>query len=75
MLRPVKITSKWRATIPKAIRDILKSDVVEFEVVDGSVVLKPVRSVAGSLKRYSRGYVLLKDVREKICSQPVHPVS
>jgi len=61
----VKITSKGQATIPKEIRDLLKTDVIEFEVVDGMVVVKPVKSIGGSLKRYSKGGVSMKDVREK----------
>ena len=39
--KAVKITSKGQATIPKEIRDLLKTDVVEFEVVEGMVVVKP----------------------------------
>lgn len=64
--KPVKITSKGQATIPKEIRDLLKTDVVEFEVIEGTVVLKPVRSIGRSLRRYSKRYVPLKDIRDKI---------
>lgn len=64
--RTVKITSKGQATIPKEIRDLLKTDVVEFEVIEGKVVLKPVRSVGGSLSQYSKEYVALKDIRGAI---------
>ncbi|HHL39907.1 MAG TPA: AbrB/MazE/SpoVT family DNA-binding domain-containing protein [Deltaproteobacteria bacterium] len=71
MARPVKITSKGQATIPKEIRDILKTDVVEFEVVDGKVILKPVLSVGGSLSRYSKGYRPLKDVRDTVWKEVV----
>jgi AbrB family looped-hinge helix DNA binding protein len=64
--RVVKITSKGQATIPKEIRDLLKTDVIEFEVVDGMVIVKPVKSIGGSLKRYSKGSVPMKDLREKV---------
>ena len=65
-IKAVKITSKGQATIPKVIRDLLKTDVVEFEVVEGTVVVKPVLSVGASLSRYSKEYVSLKDVRETV---------
>lgn len=64
--RTVKITSKGQATIPKEIRDLLNSDVVEFEVVEGTVVIKPVHSVGASLKGYSKGRGPLKDIREAV---------
>ena len=32
-----KITSKGQVTIPKAIRKVLKGDVVEFQVVKGGI--------------------------------------
>lgn len=67
LTKAVKITSKGQATIPKEIRDLLKTDVVEFEVVDGTVVVKPVLSIGGSLNRYAKGgHVPIKDVRETV---------
>lgn len=59
-------TKKGQATIPKEIRNLLKTDVVEFEVVEGTVVVKPVLSVGGSLNHYSKGHVPLKDIRETV---------
>ena len=69
--KAVKITSKGQATIPKEIRDLLKTDVVEFDVVGGAVVVKPVLSVGGSLNRYSKGYVPMKDIRETVWEEVV----
>jgi len=66
LTKAVKITSKGQATIPKEIRDLLNTDVVEFEVVDGTVVVKPVLSIGGSLNRYAKGSVSITDVREKV---------
>jgi len=66
LTKAVKITSKGQATIPKEIRDLLKTDVVEFEVVDGTVVVKPILSIGGSLNQYAKGSVSMKDVREKV---------
>lgn len=48
-----KITEKGQVTIPRKIREKLNSEVVEFEIVDDTVLIKPVRSVAGSLRAHS----------------------
>ena len=61
-----KITTKGQVTIPKKIRDALGSDVVEFEVLDGGVTLRPVKSVAGGLSDYAKEYVPLEKVRETV---------
>lgn len=61
-----KITSKGQATIPKGIRELLKTNVVEFEVVDGNVIIRPVKSVGASLGRYAKGRIPLSAVREKV---------
>jgi len=50
-----KITRKGQVTIPREIRKTLESDVVEFFVIEGDIVLRPVKSVAGSLSAYKRG--------------------
>ena len=52
MGKTAKVTSKGQVTIPKEIRDILDSEVVEFEVENGRVVLRPVKRVAGKLRSY-----------------------
>jgi AbrB family looped-hinge helix DNA binding protein len=65
MLTAVKITKKGQVTIPKKIREKLKSDVVSFEVEEGKVVVKPIRSVAGSLQKYGRKEISYKEAREK----------
>ena len=62
-----KITRKGQVTIPKEMRDVLQSDVVEFEKIgNDKIIIKPVKSVAGSLKKYSKKYVPLKEVRDKV---------
>ena len=72
MPKTVKVTQKGQVTIPRNIRSFLKSDVVEFVVIDGNVVVKPVESVAGSLKSYAKKYTPLKDVREEVWEEVVH---
>ena len=67
--RTAKITSKGQTTIPKEIRAFLKSDVIEFVVIKGAVVIKPVVSVGGALSRYSKKYSPLKDVRQSVWEQ------
>ncbi|MBI5676706.1 MAG: AbrB/MazE/SpoVT family DNA-binding domain-containing protein [Nitrospirae bacterium] len=49
----VKITRKGQVTIPKEIREKLKSNAVYFEVEDDAVMVKPVRDAAGSLSEYA----------------------
>ncbi|MBI5178488.1 MAG: AbrB/MazE/SpoVT family DNA-binding domain-containing protein [Nitrospinae bacterium] len=65
-IKTARITSKGQTTIPKEIRAHLKSNVIEFDVIEGVVVIKPVESVGGSLSRYSKKHVPVKDVREKV---------
>ena len=50
----MKITSKGQVTIPKSIRDLLKTDVVVFNVIEGNVVIMPVGDVGGTLHEYAR---------------------
>lgn len=49
----VKITRKGQVTIPKEIREKLKAEAVYFEVEDDTVMVKPVRDSAGSLREYA----------------------
>lgn len=60
------ITSKGQVTIPKKIREVLKSKTVEFEIVDGTVVVRPVKNVGGALRRFANRYIPLDEVREKV---------
>jgi len=53
MGKTAKVTSKGQVTIPKEIRAILDSEVVEFIVEDERVVLRPIKRVAGRLSSYA----------------------
>jgi AbrB family looped-hinge helix DNA binding protein len=60
-----KITKKGQVTIPREIRKRLDTDVIEFAIQKDQTVLKPVKSVAGSLNSYASGKVdSYEEVRE-----------
>lgn len=64
----VKITRKGQVTIPKEIREKLKANSVYFEVEDDTVMVKPVRDVAGSLREYAgnvKPSASMRQVKEK----------
>ncbi len=61
-----KITSKGQVTIPKKIREHLDSEIVEFEINKNTVVVRPVRSVGGSLSRFAKTKKPLKKVRDLV---------
>lgn len=64
--KSVKITSKGQVTIPKDIREKLGADTVYFEVVDDTVMLRPVLDAAGSLREFAergRGRVSFRQAR------------
>jgi AbrB family looped-hinge helix DNA binding protein len=50
-----KITSKGQITIPKNIRDVLKSSIIRFNIKNGKVEIEPVKEIAGALKKYAKG--------------------
>jgi len=60
----VKITSRGQVTIPKKIRELLGTNVVRFRVIEGKVVLEPVRDVGGIFKKYVRKPLLHEKERE-----------
>ncbi len=67
-----KISSKGQVTLPRQVREVLSSNIVEFEIVDEKIMLKPVKSVAGSLSHYaSAGETPLAEVREKVWQEVV----
>jgi AbrB family looped-hinge helix DNA binding protein len=67
-----KITSKGQVTIPRKIRDVLKSSTIEFEVIKGGVLIRPVSSVGGSLKSYAKGLRPLGEIRDKVWEEVAH---
>lgn len=72
MLTTAKITKKGQVTIPRKIRDRLDSQIVEFAIVGNDIIVRPVKSVAGSLRSYAkRGTVTFKEAREKAWDEVV----
>ena len=72
MLTTVKITKKGQVTIPRKIRERLNSQIVEFAIIGDDIVMRPVKSVAGSLSSYAkRETVTFKEAREKAWDEAV----
>lgn len=65
------ITAKGQLTLPKAARAALGSSTVEIKVEGETVVLLPVRSIAGALGKYAVSKVPFAKVREKVWGEVV----
>jgi AbrB family looped-hinge helix DNA binding protein len=71
----VKITQKGQVTIPKKIRDRLKTNTVYFEVVNDDVVVRAVKDAAGSLSEYAKNVspsTTMRQMRETAWGEAVH---
>ncbi len=67
-----KISAKGQITLPRAVRDVLGSDLVRI-VVEGEVVrLEPVPVLAGRLKRFANQKVGEADVKDQAWSEAMH---
>ena len=53
--KTAKVSSEGQITLPKPVRDLLKSDFVRLVVEDGEIRLEPVPDLAGSLAKYAKG--------------------
>jgi AbrB family looped-hinge helix DNA binding protein len=72
MTTTARITKKGQVTIPQKIREQLGSEVIEFAVTGSEIVIRPVKSVAGSLSSYGRkGAVPFKEERETAWEEAV----
>ena len=70
----VKITRKGQVTIPKEIREKLKTSAVYFEIVDNTVVVRAVKDAAGSLSEYAKNVkpgASMKKVKEMAWEEAV----
>lgn len=71
----VKITRKGQVTIPKKIRERLKTTAVYFEVVNDEVVVRAVRDAAGSLSEYAGNVkpdISIKQMKDRAWEEAVH---
>jgi bifunctional DNA-binding transcriptional regulator/antitoxin component of YhaV-PrlF toxin-antitoxin module len=67
-----KITKKGQVTIPQKIREKLKSEVIEFDILENGVMIRPVKSVAGSLNSYAKKRMVpFKEEREEAWNEVV----
>jgi AbrB family looped-hinge helix DNA binding protein len=66
MSHAATITSKGQITIPRAARKVLNTNTVEVEIQGDTVVLRPVKSVAGVLAGYGRVKEPFSTVRDKV---------
>jgi AbrB family looped-hinge helix DNA binding protein len=72
MATTAKITKKGQVTIPRKIREALDSQIIEFAIVGNDIVVRPVKSVAGSLSSYAKKRVVgFKETREKAWDEAV----
>lgn len=60
------ITEKGQVTIPRAIRNRIKSRVIEFVMEEDRIEIQPVQSVEGVLSEYAPAYTALETVRELV---------
>jgi len=67
MANTATITSRGQVTIPRRIREFLQAAVVQFEIIDDAVVVKPVKSVGGQLAAYAgRRHASMASVRRQV---------
>ena len=53
MTYTARITSKGQVTIPKTLREKLRTDLIEFEDVQDHIEIRPVRLVGAELSAYA----------------------
>ncbi|MEW6713130.1 MAG: AbrB/MazE/SpoVT family DNA-binding domain-containing protein [Candidatus Riflebacteria bacterium] len=68
------ITVKGQVTLPKAIRAFLDSRIIEIDVVNDEVIIRPVKNVGGSLASYAKKRELkpLSEIREEVWGEVAH---
>jgi bifunctional DNA-binding transcriptional regulator/antitoxin component of YhaV-PrlF toxin-antitoxin module len=65
LVKTAKVSSKGQITLPRDVRDALKSDLVRIVLEDGNVRIEPLHGLGGSLKAYAKRFVEHKKGREQ----------
>lgn len=60
------VTSRGQVTLPKCVRQVLQSRLIEFELREQMVVVRPVKSVAGALAAYATSSPPLSEIRDDV---------
>ncbi len=60
------MTSRGQVTFPRRVREVLNSRLIEFDVQDDVIMVRPVRSVAGGLAMYAKKPRPLSEVRDEV---------
>jgi len=61
----VKIISKGQVTIPKRFRNLLKTNVVRFRLIEGRIVIEPVEDLGGVFRNYAKKKLSYEKERER----------
>jgi bifunctional DNA-binding transcriptional regulator/antitoxin component of YhaV-PrlF toxin-antitoxin module len=69
--KTVKISSKGQITLPRRFRELLQTDMVRIVADQGMVKIEPVKDVSGTLRGYSKQYIPLKKIKEKVWEEAV----
>lgn len=71
----VRITKKGQITIPKEIRERLKTSTIYFDVAGDTIMVRAVKDAAGSLHAYAKNVKVgksMKAIKEKAWEVAVH---
>lgn len=62
---PVNISPKGQVVLPKAVRNILNTHHIVFEIIEDTILIKPLINVKGSLTKYQISKSDFSEVREQ----------
>jgi len=60
-----KITKKGQITIPSEYRKKLKAQYYIVEIKDNEIIIKPFKTLAGSLKKYAKKNKTIEEIMEE----------